>query len=123
MGRNRLLNYLADRVAFEGIESTESRDRDMPELFAAKAARSDGKCPNPLIVLGSLRLTRDLRRLFVDSIGRVPDIGIVIGGSPGGRAEEEVQLAAPAGIPLLPLPLTGGVAATTAVTCHTSLLE
>ncbi len=123
MGRNQLLNYVADRVAVDTIEPSTSVALDMSDLLALKSARAGGRCPNPLILLGSLRAGKNAREVFMDSIGQVPDICIVIGGRPGGRAVEEARLAVDAGIPVLPLPFTGGAAAELDTSVHKSLLD
>jgi len=63
----------------------------------------------PVMIEGKLRQT-DLRELFQQTIGRIPDLAIVIGGSVGHRVAEECDYAEKAGIPVLPVPLTGGSA-------------
>ena len=68
--------------------------------------------PPPIILSGSLR-RGNARQLFVDAIGRVPDIALVIGGNRSRtRVLEEAESAKTAGIPVLALPSTGGAAAT-----------
>jgi hypothetical protein len=51
-----------------------------------------------------------VRQVFLDAIAKVPDVAVVLGGSPAGRAVEEASLARDAGIPVLPLKFTGGAA-------------
>lgn len=125
MGRSQMLDYMADRIAIGQVDPSAVRSNigNLSTLFASKSARSHNECPNPVILLGSLRSARGIRNIFIDSIGRVPDVGIVIGGSVNGRADEETQLAMQAGIPLLPLPLTGGLAARISGTLDASLRE
>lgn len=66
--------------------------------------------PNAIILLGKIR-QRDLRDLFRDTIYYVPDLALLIGGrTRRGRVEEEYDYARKAGIPVLPIPSTGGVA-------------
>ena len=121
MARSQLLNYLADRVAFEQLEILKPSAGDIPSHLARESIRAGNAAPNPVIILGSLRPTQGLRRLFIDAIGKVPDIGIVIGGKLTGRAREETQLAIREEIPLLPLPLTGGLAAAIGASCDPTL--
>jgi hypothetical protein len=121
LGRNVLLNYLADRVAAEDISSIEEHHGDLPQLLAAESAQAGLAAPNPLIILGSLRSPRGIRRLFMDSIGRVPDVAIVLGGTSRGRAFDEAEQAKRAGIPVLPLSFTGGAAAEVEPSMHESL--
>jgi len=64
----------------------------------------------PVMIEGKLRQT-DLRELFRDAIGRIPNLAIVIGGSVGHRVAEECDYAEKARIPVLPVPATGGSAA------------
>lgn len=112
-GRSLLLDYVADRVASDAIGSFPT---DVPEttgLLAIKSARAAAPAPNPVIILGSLRAERGIRQLFIDTIGKIPDVVVVLGGAPGGRAIAEIDLARRAGIPILPLRFTGGVALST----------
>lgn len=123
MGRSQLLNYLGDRIAYEQIEPPKSVADDISGRLARESVRADNAGPSPVIILGSLRPAQGLKNFFLETIGRVPDIGVVIGGSRTGRAEEEARLALREGIPILPLPLTGGLAATIEASCDGSLAE
>ncbi|MEX3846027.1 hypothetical protein [Paraburkholderia sp. BR10882] len=69
-----------------------------------------GVAYNPVILVGSLRKP-DIRQRFEESLGRIPDLAIVVGGRSGGRTHEECAAAIAANIPLLPIAFTGGVAA------------
>ncbi len=74
--------------------------------------------PLPIILDGKLRQT-DLRMLFRETIGIIPDLAIVIGGGISrGRVSEECVAADKAGIPVLPLAATGGAAARVKLTAH-----
>ncbi len=123
LGRSNLLNYMADRIAYESINSVQNQTGDLPQLLATKAARSESRVLNPVILLGSLRAAHNIRRVFVDCVGRVPDVAIALGGTIGGRAAEEARMAVEAGIPLLPLHFTGGAAANSTTTFDPSLRE
>jgi hypothetical protein len=107
LGRNLLLNYLADRMVFAAQDDEPS---DLPQILARKSARSTSGAPNPVIVLGSLRSPHGVRQIFLAAIAKVPDVALIVGGSPDGRAVEEASLARAAGIPVLPLRFTGGAA-------------
>ena len=74
--------------------------------------------PLPIILDGKLRQT-DLKTLFRDTIGGIPNLAIVIGGGVSrGRVAEECDAAEEAGIPILPVPVTGGAAARVRLTAH-----
>ena len=79
---------------------------------------SDSPIPNPIILPGKLR-QRNLRYLFSDAIGTVPDLALLLGGGvKRGRVQEEYDMAIKAGIPVLSIPSTGGVAALVNSTTH-----
>ncbi len=66
--------------------------------------------PNPVMIFGRLR-KRDLRDLFEDTINCVPDLALLIGGRiERGRVKEEYDCAVKAGIPIICVASTGGVA-------------
>ena len=115
IGRSRLLCYLADRVSADAIQADQTEGHRAPfferlSLEVVRTRRSAG-VPNPVVILGRLGWPRGVRDTFVDSVGRVPDVALVIGGAPGGSAMDEARLASAAGIPVLSLSFTGGAAA------------
>lgn len=76
--------------------------------------------PPPIILPGTLR-RGDMRQVFIDAIGRVPDVALVIGGNSNRtRVLEEAESAKDAGIPVLAMSSTGGVAAGVASTLRIS---
>jgi len=78
-------------------------------LAVSLSARPPG--PAPVEIRGKLR-QRDLVELFMETIGHVPVLAVVIGGGvSSGRVAEECTAAGDAGIPILPVPATGGAAA------------
>lgn len=114
-GKDKLLAYIGDKVAVGNVK----RVQHVGELrLGAKAARAD---INPIVILGSLRSPRGIRNVFLDALGFLPDVGVLIGGRPGGRADDELKLAAKAGIPVLPIPFSGGAAQTAVSTFDESL--
>lgn len=122
LGRTELLNYVGDCIAYKSIAPSQAETGELPQLLAMKAARRPAPALNPVIILGSLRTAPGIRRMFVDCIGRVPDVAVMIGGTTNGRAAQEGKLAIQAGIPLLPLQFTGGAAADANTTFHDSLI-
>lgn len=111
-GRSGLLDHLGTMI-------TDARpseiDKETLSQFANASAMlkdSDDAPPNPVVVLGSIRAKRGPRSIFLDAIGRIPDVVIALGGSTSGRTPGEVALARSAQIPLLPLHFTGGYSAT-----------
>lgn len=82
--------------------------REFAENYRNAQISSDD-APNAIILLGKLR-GRDLRDLFTDAINCVPDLAILIGGAVESRAKEEYKCAIKAGIPIIPIPSTGGLA-------------
>ncbi|MDF0676152.1 MAG: toll/interleukin-1 receptor domain-containing protein [Nitrospira sp.] len=117
-GRSELLDDFAGSLLAEQAQEL-STDADIVESAAEAAAtyRDDGSIrPNPVIVLGSLRTFRGPRALFLESIGRVPDVTVLVGGKQDGRARQEAEFAQRAGIPLLPVAFTGGYAQSAACT-------
>jgi TIR domain len=126
-GRSRLLSYLGDKITELTVQYDDqiTQSRDVVSVFAAASAIANVNrpTPNPVLILGSLRSRQGLRRVFKDTIGRVPDVGVVIGGTFSGRVVEEVKLAQASNIPLLPLQFTGGMAERTESTFHESLNE
>ena len=115
-GTSRLLEYLVDSYEdlAEGQTTLLNSQGDEWRKAIASAHIEDRRTvPSPVVILGMLR-TPDIRTLFNDTLGRIPDIAIVIGGKPkaaGGRVILEYQHAVNAGIPVLPLAFTGGAAA------------
>jgi hypothetical protein len=108
-GRSRLLDSFADDL--EAERNKLSVDDQVLSEFANASVlqKNSGKAPpNPVVILGSLRSKRGPRLIFLESIGRIPDVVIAIGGSPTGRTPEEIEGAHEVGIPVLPLRFTGG---------------
>jgi hypothetical protein len=66
MGRSQLLNHLADRIVSDPSDSPTVTTRDIPQVLANRAARPPRSCPNPLIMLGSLRSEKGIREVFMD---------------------------------------------------------
>lgn len=84
--------------------------RDFANKYRDDLIASNAPGPNPIILPGKLR-QRNLKYLFLDAIGTVPDIAILLGGGvERGRVKEEYNYAIKAGIPVLAIPATGGVA-------------
>ncbi|GEM_PF-3077963 len=115
MGASRMLEYLADSYE-EFIENpsrlAEAESEQFRSMIHTEHALCHKPAPNPVILMGNLRRP-SIRETFADTIGRFPDIAILIGGRPdieSGRSAEEYQLAIRAEIPLLPIPFTGGAA-------------
>lgn len=115
-GVSRLLEHLVD--THETLAGNGSLPVDAPGDPWRKAlgtAHVEAKSPihNPVVVIGTLR-TPNIRQRFSDTLGCIPDLAVVVGGRSklsGGRTYEECEAAIAAGIPLLPIPFTGGVAA------------
>jgi len=86
---------------------------DMLRKFAENymnAQINNTDAPNAIILLGKLR-QRDLRNLFEDAIYYVPNLAILLGGGGKiGRVKEEYDDTVRAGIPVIPIYSTGGVA-------------
>jgi hypothetical protein len=84
---------------------------ELSHQYRDAAIAANSPVPTAIMLSGKLR-QRELKNLFLDAIGVIPDLAIVIGGRVSrGRVEEECVMADKAGIPLLPIPATGGVAA------------
>ena len=126
-GRSRLLDILGECINQElDRPQVYGVDRDtLTEFASASAMYKDApkSAPNPVVLLGSFRSDRGLSEVFVESIGHSPDIAVVIGGALTGRTREEVEHAKAAGIPVLPVSFTGGIAATLDWTGDMSLLD
>jgi TIR domain-containing protein len=126
-GRSRLLDILGESLNQEVDRSqVYGVDRDTLTEFSSTSAMYKDvpkSAPNPVVVLGSFRSDRGLSEVFMESIGHSPDIAVVIGGALTGRTREEVEHAKAAGIPVLPISFTGGVAATIEWSGDSSLLD
>jgi hypothetical protein len=128
MGTSRMLEYLADEYV-NYLEDPKRLAAAKGELWrkslATEHAQSTKPAPNPIVLLGSLRKV-SIRELFNDTIGRFPDIAILIGGrmpEQSGRAAEELTKAIEAEIPLLPIKFTGGAARTIEPSTHPSIKD
>jgi len=118
MGGSRLLEYMGDCLT-SNLEkdskllaeaSSEPLRKGMAQASAEENLRYPS--PNPVVLLGSLRSKQGIRRIFLDSIGRVPDVALIFGGTPKiGRTLEEVKMAKDAKIPALPIKALGGAGA------------
>lgn len=114
-GRSGLLDSLGEALSNEVREQIYGIDRETLSEFGNASAMQknfDKAPPNPVVLLGSMRTERGANEVFLDAIGHVPDVAVIIGGSVTGRTPEEVNHAHEAGIPVLPLHFTGGVAGT-----------
>jgi hypothetical protein len=124
-GRSRLLSYIADRIGVQNISDGDFNIRGERFLnkFALESARANEirRSPTPLIFLGSLRSPQGVRAIFMETLGRIPDIVILIGGGQNGRALEESAAAQSAQIPILPIEFTGGAASQVHPSLHESL--
>lgn len=86
--------------------------------YRTSAMAKDPQGLVPVILDGKLRQT-DLKQRFSGTIGSLPDLAIIIGGGvTRGRVAEEYSAAIAASIPVLPVPCTGGAAATVRPTAH-----
>lgn len=126
-GRSGLLDTLGDTMnSRNDPEQIYGIDCDALSEFAnASAMQRDSATapPNPIVILGSLRSTRGVGEIFAETIGCQPDAVVIIGGSLSGRTREEIDHAINAGIAVLPLHFTGGVAATIESSIDTRLAD
>ena len=110
----KLVSILAKGFANIGIRVVMGQSNmlsDFAQHYRDAAFASLNSLPPPIILPGTLR-RGEMREVFVDAIGRVPDIALVIGGNPGRtRVLEESESANAAGIPVLAMSSTGGAAA------------
>lgn len=84
--------------------------RQIAVAFRAAMAGVDHFIPNPVVMEGSLR-TVPAEKLFLETIGQIPNIAIVVGGSKArGRVREEYENAVRANIPILSIKCLGGAA-------------
>jgi len=85
--------------------------RKIATSFRAAMPSSSKFIPNPVVIEGSLR-DSPAQILFLETIGQVPDIAILIGGSKTrGRVAQEYESAVRAGIPVLSIGCVGGAGA------------
>lgn len=102
----------AIRTKRESADSAEDSYRtELVELGHAHAMLGDSATVNPIIIMGNLYKQQGLRYTFMQAVGVIPDLAILVGGHPLGRSIEEIELAAAAGIPVLPIRSSGGAAA------------
>jgi TIR domain-containing protein len=130
MGVSRLLEYLGDRLTDEIEKDAKTLANASSEPFRKSIGQVSAEenyhhpSPNPVILLGSLRSSKGVKRIFLDSISRVPDVALVFGGrAECGRTLEEVSLAKEAGIPVLPIKFLGGASAVLPHTFDDSLSD
>ena len=114
MHAEKLVSILAKGFADMGMRVVMGQSNMLEEFALAYRDASFASLtppPPPIILSGSLR-RGNVRHVFVDAIGRVPDIALVIGGNRNrSRVFEEAESATAAGIPVLALSSTGGTAA------------
>lgn len=126
-GRSDLLDDLGDSIIQNSNsypEQISGFDHDtLSDVASASAMQSDlhFSAPNPLVLLGSFRGQPGVRAVFFETLGRIPDVALIIGGSPDGRTKAEVERAAESGIAILPVIFTGGAAANSKSTTNPSL--
>jgi hypothetical protein len=118
MGVSRLLEYLGDCLTDEMETDAEILAKASSEPFRKSIGQVSAEenfhhpSPNPIILLASLRSKQGVKRIFLDSISRIPDVALIFGGRPEhGRTFEEVRLATEANIPVLPIKFLGGAGA------------
>jgi predicted nucleotide-binding protein with TIR-like domain len=115
----KLVSILAKGFANIGIRVVMGQSNmgaEFAHQYRDAAFASLNPPPPPIILPGTLR-RGDTRGFFLDAIGRVPDIALVIGGNrERTRVLEEAEAAKTAGIAVLALPSTGGVAAQVGIT-------
>jgi hypothetical protein len=115
----KIIATLGSSLAARGVRLVSGKSDMLNELAAHcrnVAMSMNPRGPLPIFLDGKLRQT-DLRVLFSDTISRIPDLAIVIGGGVSrGRVAEECIAAGDAGIPIFPVPATGGVAASVRLT-------
>lgn len=127
-GTSRMLEFLVD--SHEAVVEPDLPAPETPGDLWRKtlsSAHADEKrpVPNPIVILGTLR-TPNIRTVFDDALGRIPDLAIIIGGRSGvtkGRTHDEYYRAVAAGIPVLPIAFTGGAAAELAPNIKQDLLN
>ncbi len=117
----KITPILGSAFAARGVVLVSGKS-DMLEDLAAScrnvAMSMSPRGPLPIFLDGKLRQT-DLKTLFHETIGRIPDLAIVVGGGIArGRVAQECAAAEEAGIPLLPVPATGGAATTVTLTAR-----
>lgn len=108
-GRSGLLDNLANSLGHE----LDSYDMQFLSEFGNTSAlhkNSPEVAPNPVIVVGSIRADKGPKKVFNDTLGVIPDVLVLVGGSPSGRSVDEVYLARTSGIPIIPLTFSGGQA-------------
>lgn len=109
----KLIQIFAQGLVNLGVRLVSGESDLLVELaghYRKAAIASQKPVPSAIMLFGKLR-QRDPKKLFMDAIGLIPDLAVVIGGSTSrNRVEQECQMAAAAGIPLLPVPAAGGAA-------------
>jgi len=120
----KVIATLGSSLAARGVRLVSGQSDMLNELAAHYrhfAMTMNPRGPLPIILDGRLRRT-DLRVLFCDTIGGIPDLAIVVGGGVSrGRVAEECDAAEKAGIPILPVAATGGAAAQVRLTAHNAI--
>lgn len=110
---NKIIDIVPCGLAKSGVRLVVGQSDMLHEIadkYRNEVLSSNEHLPNPIILPGKLR-QRNLRHLFMDAIGTIPDLAILMGGGKErGRVQEEYDSAIEAQIPVLAIPSTGGVA-------------
>jgi hypothetical protein len=84
--------------------------RQIAVAFRAAMAGTEPFIPNPVVIEGNLR-NAPAEKLFMETVGQVPNLAIAVGGSKSrGRVREEYENALRAKIPILSIRCMGGAA-------------
>jgi hypothetical protein len=85
--------------------------REVAVAFRAAMGATEQFIPNPVVVEGNLRSV-PADKLFLETIGQIPDMAIILGGSKSrGRVQQEYENAVRAKIPVLAVRCIGGAGA------------
>ena len=117
----KLIEIFAQGLVNSGVRLVSGESDlliELAEHYRKAAIASSAHVPSAVMLYGKLR-QRDAKKLFLDAIGLIPDLAIVIGGRISrGRVKQECQMAAMANIPILTVPAAGGAAATITPTAN-----
>lgn len=110
---DKLIPELANRLVVVGARAVVGDSemlRKIAVAFRASIAGAAKFVPNPVVIEGSLR-DFPADQIFSETIGRVPDVAIIIGGSASrGRVAAEYENAVRSKIPVLSIGCLGGAA-------------
>ncbi|MFW6046609.1 MAG: toll/interleukin-1 receptor domain-containing protein [Candidatus Woesearchaeota archaeon] len=111
MGSSSILNYIGCKTS-DIMFQLDNEDNRMTSKIAKSSAIANlnKPSPNPVMLLGSLLSPQGVKHIFYDSIGKIPDMAILIGGHLKGRVMQEYEKAIEADIPVLSIKFTGGIA-------------